>query len=66
MGYAIKNMSELNIFDFTQTNGTKENCRKSFDGNYFIVEGENINEYTREEILQEIENNFSIWNPPNR
>lgn len=52
MGYAILNISELEIFD--------DSVRKSIDGNFFIIEGEDINQYTHEQILLIIQN--SNWN----
>ena len=52
MGYAILNISELEIFD--------DSVRKSIDGNFFIIEGENVNQYTHEQILLIIQN--SNWN----
>lgn len=53
MGYDIKNISEIEIFDFSLCSGysTADTVRKSIDGNYFIVEGESFNTYTKEEIL---------------
>ena len=52
MGYAILNISELENFDYS--------VRKSIDGNFFIIEGENVNQYTHEQILLIIQN--SNWN----
>ena len=51
MGYAIKIIDELENFDFSDTFCTKESVRLSIDGSKFIVEGNNINDYTREEML---------------
>lgn len=53
MGYEIKPISEINTFDFLLCSGysTADTVRKSIDGNYFIVEGESFNTYTKEEIL---------------
>lgn len=53
MGYDIRPISELNTFDYSVCNGlqTSETVRKSLDGQYFIVEGDSITTYTREEML---------------
>ena len=53
MGYDIKSISELDTFDYSLCDGyaTKDTVRKSNDGNYFIVEGDSFNTYTKEEIL---------------
>jgi hypothetical protein len=60
MGYAILNISELHNFDFTNLNDSIESVRKSIDGNFFIIEGENVNQYTHEEILLITQN--PTWN----
>lgn len=53
MGYDIKNISEIDTFDFSLCSGysTANTVRKSIDGNFFIVEGDSFNTYTKEEIL---------------
>ena len=50
MGYAIKDISELETFDFTTTDCLKETVRKSVDKSKFIINGESINEYSLDEI----------------
>lgn len=54
MGYDIKLISELETFDYSLCNGyaTKDTVRKSKDGNYFIVEGDSFNTYTKEQMLE--------------
>ena len=53
MGYDIRPIAEIDTFDYTQCTGlqTSETVRKSLDGQYFIVEGDSITAYTREEML---------------
>jgi len=60
MGYAILNISELENLDFTNLNDSIDSVRKSIDGNFFIIEGKNINQYSREEILLISQN--PTWN----
>ena len=50
MGYAIKDISELETFDYSLCSGysTKDTVRKSLDGTKFIVEGDSITDYTKE------------------
>ena len=50
MGYAIKDISELEVFDFTTTDCLKETVRKSVNGSKFIINGSDINDYSLEEI----------------
>ena len=45
MGYDFRNISELNTFDFSITNNTKDNVRISHDGTEFVVDGESIVAY---------------------
>jgi len=52
MGYAIKPIAELNTIDYTNLKGTAETVRKSIDGTQFIIEGDEILEYTQEEMLE--------------
>lgn len=56
MGYSIKNISEINTFDFSLCDGySNENTvRRSIDGQLFIVEGVTFNDFTYEEILIEV------------
>lgn len=53
MGYDIRPIEEINTFDYSQCVGFQnaETVRRSLDGQFFIVEGENINVYTHSEIL---------------
>jgi hypothetical protein len=53
MGYSIKNISELETFDYSLCTGysTKDTVRKSIDGTKFIVEGDTFNDHTKEEML---------------
>jgi hypothetical protein len=53
MGYDIKPISEINTFDYSLCIGysTKDTVRKSIDGQFFIVEGDSFNTYTRKEML---------------
>ena len=53
MGYDIRPISEIDTFDYTQCTGLQNanTVRKSLDGQYFIVEGDGITAYTREEML---------------
>ena len=53
MGYDIRPISELNTFDYSVCNGlqNENTVRKSLDEQYFIVEGDSITTYTREEML---------------
>lgn len=53
MGYDIRPIAEIETFDFSLCDGfsTKDTVRKSLDGQFFIVEGESFNTYTRDEML---------------
>ena len=53
MGYDIRPIAEINTYDYSVCSGlqTSETVRKSLDGQYFIVEGDSITAYTREEML---------------
>jgi len=64
MGYSVKDISELDSYDFTETKCIKTTVRKSNDGFKFIVEGDDINQFTHEEMLQYLQDNFSEWNKP--
>lgn len=52
MGYAIKQIEELNTIDFTNLKGNADTVRKSIDETKFIIEGDLINDYTQEEMLE--------------
>lgn len=52
MGYAIKPIEELNTIDFTNLKGNAETVRKSIDETKFIIEGDTINDYTQQEMLE--------------
>jgi hypothetical protein len=49
MGYDFRNISELETFDFSNTNSTKDNATISRDGTQFVVEGESITTYTQQQ-----------------
>ena len=53
MGYDIRPIAEIDTFDYTLCNGlqNENTVRRSIDGQYFIVEGDSITTYTREEML---------------
>ena len=53
MGYDIRPIAEIDTFDYTQCTGLQnaDTVRRSIDGQYFIVEGDSITTYTREEML---------------
>jgi hypothetical protein len=57
MGYDIRPIAELNTFDYSLCSGFQnaETVRKSLDGQFFIVEGETINQYTHAEMLVIVE-----------
>ena len=62
MGYAIKLIEELNTIDYTNLKGNADTVRKSIDETKFIIEGDLINDYTQEEMLQITKS--SEWNNP--
>jgi len=53
MGYDIRPIAEIDTFDYTQCTGLQnaDTVRRSIDGQYFIVEGDSLTTYTREEML---------------
>ena len=53
MGYDIRPISELETFDYSLCSGysTKDTVRKSLDNQFFIVEGDSFNTYTKDEML---------------
>ena len=53
MGYDIRPISEINTYDYSVCTGLQnaDTVRRSIDGQYFIVEGDLITTYTREEML---------------
>jgi len=53
MGYDIRPISEIDTFDYSQCTGLQnaDTVRRSIDGQFFIVEGDNFTTYTREEML---------------
>jgi hypothetical protein len=53
MGYDIRPIAELDTYDYSVCSGLQNETtvRKSLDGQYFIVEGDTITAYTREEML---------------
>ena len=62
MGYSIKPIAELNTTDYTNLKGTAETVRKSIDGTQFIVEGDEILDYTQEQMLEIVQG--SEWSQP--
>lgn len=52
MGYAIKPIEELNTIDYTNLKGNSDTVRKSIDETKFIIEGDLINDYTQQEMLE--------------
>jgi hypothetical protein len=53
MGYDIRPIAEIDTFDYTQCTGLQnaDTVRRSLDGQFFIVEGDSLTTYTREEML---------------
>ncbi len=51
MGYSIKNIEELELLDFSNLDQKKETVRKSNDGLLFIISGESIIEYSKEDMI---------------
>lgn len=53
MGYDIRPIAELEPFDFSLCSGYSDatTVRRSLDGQFFIVEGDSFNTYTRDEML---------------
>ena len=62
MGYAIKLIAELNTIDYTNLKGTAETVRKSIDGTKFIIEGDEILDYTQEQMLEIVQG--EEWTQP--
>lgn len=62
MGYAIKPIEDLNTIDYTNLKGTAETVRKSIDGTQFIVEGDEILDYTQEQMLEIVQG--AEWSQP--
>lgn len=62
MGYAIKQIEDLNTIDYTNLKGTSETVRKSIDGTKFIIEGDEIMDYTHAEMLDIVQG--VEWNQP--
>ena len=52
MGYTIKPIAELNTTDYTNLKGNADTVRKSIDGTQFIIEGDEILDYTQAEMLE--------------
>lgn len=59
MGYAIKHISYIDDLNYNDLDQTKETVRKSLDGTHFIISGENVNEYTKEQIKEIL--NTNTW-----
>lgn len=53
MGYDIRPIAEIYTFDYSQCTGLQnaDTVRRSIDGQFFIVEGDTITTYTKEEML---------------
>ncbi len=53
MGDDIRPISEINTYNYSTCSGlqNENTVRRSIDGQYFIVEGDSITTYTREEML---------------
>ena len=62
MGYTIKPIEELNTIDYTNLKGTADTVRKSIDGTQFIIEGEEILDYTQEQMLEIVQG--EEWTQP--
>ena len=62
MGYAIKTIAELNTIDYANLKGNAETVRKSIDGTKFIIEGDEIMDYTHAEMLDIVQG--TEWNQP--
>ena len=60
MGYTIKPIEELNTIDYTNLKGTADTVRKSIDGTQFIIEGDEILDYTQEQMLEVVQG--TEWN----
>ena len=61
MAYDIRPIAELNTYDYSQCSGLQNanTVPKSLDNTLFIVEGENINAYTHEQMLEIV--STSAW-----
>ncbi len=62
MGYAIKPIAELNTIDYSNLKGTADTVRKSIDGTQFIIEGDEILDYTQAEMLEIVQG--EEWTQP--
>ena len=62
MGYTIKPIADLNTIDYTNLKGTAETVRKSIDGTQFIIEGDEILDYTQAEMLEIVQG--TEWTQP--
>ena len=66
MGYAILTQAQLNSLDLNniRVDGKLINCspRANVAGDLFIIEGDQFSQYTRNEIFQLIQENWSDWN----
>ena len=53
MGYSIKNIEEIDTFDYSLCSGfsNANTVRRSVNGQKFLVEGETMIEHTHAEIL---------------
>ena len=62
MGYTIKPIAELNTIDYTNLKGTADTVRKSIDGTQFIIEGDEILDYTQVQMLEIVQG--TEWTTP--
>ena len=62
MGYTIKPITELNTTDYSNLKGTAETVRKSIDGTQFIIEGDEILDYTQAQMLEIVQG--TEWSQP--
>ena len=62
MGYTIKPIAELNTTDYSNLKGTADTVRKSIDGTQFILEGDEILDYTQEQMLEIVQG--EEWSQP--
>ena len=62
MGYTIKPIAELNTIDYTNLKGNADTVRKSIDGTQFIIEGDEILDYTQAQMLEIVQG--TEWTQP--
>ena len=62
MGYTIKPIAELNTTDYSNLKGNADTVRKSIDGTQFIIEGDEILDYTQAQMLEIVQG--TEWTQP--